>query len=153
MLWRWRALIGYRVARALLAWRWAVSQPRLWNWMQGQYSRKAALGDRDAQSFYGHLLLFRGQGLGARQEGLRLLRLAAAAGEPKSAYQLGMIALKGDAQQMPDAPAAVRYWSQAAEAGHPLAALRLAELLEKGGEEIEADPQRAAYYRELAEQR
>ena len=40
----------------------------------------AALGDVKAQSFYGHILYFRGQGFGARQEGARLLRLAAEAG-------------------------------------------------------------------------
>lgn len=88
---------------------------------------------RDAQAFYGHLLLFRGQGFGAREEGLRLLRLAASAGDGKSAYQLGVQALKGDSRQAPDALAASRHWALAAEAGHPLAARKLAELYRDGG--------------------
>ena len=76
MLWSLRARLGYLLARRLLGWPWLVKQPRAWQWMQGQFSRMAALGDVAAQSFYGHLLLFRGQGLGAREEGMRLLRLA-----------------------------------------------------------------------------
>ena len=78
-IWRLRARLGYGVARQLLGWPWLVKQPRAWQWMQGQFSRMANLGHRDAQAFYGHLLLFRGQGFGAREEGLRLLRLAASA--------------------------------------------------------------------------
>ena len=74
-IWRLRARLGYGVARQLLGWPWLVKQPRAWQWMQGQFSRMANLGHRDAQAFYGHLLLFRGQGFGAREEGLRLLRL------------------------------------------------------------------------------
>ena len=89
-------------------------------------------GHRDAQAFYGHLLLFRGQGFGAR-EGPAPLRLAASAGDGKAAYQLGVQALKGDSRQAPDALAASRHWAQAAEAGHPLAARKLAELYRDGG--------------------
>ena len=75
MLWKLRARIGYQVARWLMRFPKLVAQPRAWQWMQGQYSRMAALGDVPAQSFYGHLLLHRGHGFGAREEGIRLLRV------------------------------------------------------------------------------
>ena len=84
-LWQLRARLGYWLARRLFHLPAALRQPRLWQWMQGQYGRMANLGDSTAQSFYGHILLFRGQGLGAREEGLRLLRLAANGGDGKAA--------------------------------------------------------------------
>ncbi len=146
MLWKLRARVGYWLARRLLGWRWWVAQPRAWRWMQGQYARMANLGDRQAQSFYGHLLLFRGQGLGAREEGVRLLGLAARAGDAKAAYQLGVSSLAGSTRQPPDGREAVRWWTLAAENGHPLAAHRLAELYRHGGEGLPADPDLAGRY-------
>ena len=65
MFWALRARLGYLLARRLFHWPWLVKQPRAWSWMQGQFARMAALGDVQVQSFYGHLLLFRGQGLAA----------------------------------------------------------------------------------------
>jgi TPR repeat protein len=141
-----RARAGYWLARRLLGWRWLVAQPRAWRWMQGQYSRMASLGDRAAQSFYGHLLLFRGQGLGARDEGLRLLALAATAGDAKAAYQLGAGCLCASLGQSPDARQAAHWWALAARNGHPLAARRLAGLYRQGGQGLEADPQLAERY-------
>lgn len=146
MLWRLRARLGYLVARRLLRWGWPARQPRLWQWMEGQFSRRAAVGDTSAQSFYGHVLLFRGQGLGAREEGLRLLRLAATAGDGKSAYQLGVIALAGDLRTPADAVEAARWWRMAAQAGHPLAASRLAELYRQGAAGLAADAELARVY-------
>lgn len=147
-MWHWklRAWLGYRVARSLLRWRWVVARPRAWQWMQGQYARMAALGDTAAQSFYGHLLLFRGQGFGAREEGVRLLRLAANAGDAKAAYQLGVLSLAGDARQAPDGLEAARWLGMAAAAGHPLAARRLAELYRDGGHGLAPDPVEAERY-------
>lgn len=146
MFWRLRARLGYGLARRLFHWRWLVAQPRAWRWLEGQFARMASLGDGPAQSFYGHLLLFRGQGLGAREEGLRLLRLAAMAGEAKAAYQLGVFSLAGDARQAPDGVDAARWWTLAAKAGHPLAARRLAKLYREGGHGLVADPEQAAHY-------
>ena len=143
LLWRLRARLGYWLARRLFHWRWLLQQPRAWHWMQGQYARMAALGDVPAQSFYGHILLFRGQGFGAREEGLRLLRLAAQGGDGKAAYQVGVQSLAGDSRQAPDAAEAARWWEKAAEAGHPLAAQRLAVLYREGGPGLAADPLRA----------
>ena len=84
MLWRFKARLSYWLARKLFHRPWCVRQPRIWRWMEGQFARMANLGDTRAQSFYGHILAFRGQGLGAREEGVRLLRLAALGGDGKT---------------------------------------------------------------------
>jgi len=76
----------------------------------------------------GHILTFRGVGLGAREEGVRLLRLAALAGDGKAAYQVGVISLAGTLGKLPDPVEAARWWGMAAKAGHPLAELKLKEL-------------------------
>ncbi len=151
MLWRLRARLGYWVARRLFHWRWLLQQPRAWAWMQGQYARMAAQGDVAAQSFYGHILLFRGQGFGAREEGVRLLRQAAAGGEGKAAYQLGVLSLKGDTRQAPDAQEALRWWTLGSEAGHPLAAQRLAQLYRDGGPGLVPDAVLAEQFARRAE--
>ena len=113
MFWRLRARLGYQLARQLFHWRWLMQQPRAWTWMQGQFARMAAQGDVPAQSFYGHLLLFRGQGFGAR--------------------------LSGDARQAPDGAEAARWWTLAAQVGHPLAAHRLARLYREGAPGLAVD--------------
>ncbi len=68
-----RTQIGYRIARQLFNRRWAVANPRVWQWMQVRFARMSNYDDRDARAFYGHVLLHRGQGVGAKNEGLRLL--------------------------------------------------------------------------------
>lgn len=143
---RLRAMLGYQLSRQLFHQKWLMRQSRIWRWMEGQFARMANLGNIQAQSFYGHLLLFRGQGLGARQEGRRLLGLAAARGDGKAAYQLGVLSLAGDSQQEPDAVAAARWWEAAAAAGHPLAAHRLAKLFREGGHGFKADAEQAQRY-------
>jgi TPR repeat protein len=146
MFWSLRARLGYLLARRLFHWRWLVKQPRAWSWMQGQFARMAALGDTQVQSFYGHILLFRGQGLSAQQEGRRLLQLAATAGEGKAAYQLGLLSLAGDLGHVADAVAAAAWWAKAAAAGHPLAARRLSALYQQGALGLAASAQQAALY-------
>ncbi|WP_217477073.1 tetratricopeptide repeat protein [Stutzerimonas stutzeri] len=150
MLLKVRARVGYGVARKLLGVRRAVQQPKLWRWMEGQFARMAAIGDPKAQSFYGHMLLFRGQGYGARREGIRLLCLAAERGDAKAAYQMGVISLSEDATHGPDGVQAARWWKLADEAGHPLAATRLAQLYSAGGHGLPADRQQAEYYKASA---
>jgi TPR repeat protein len=146
MLWRLRARLGYVLARQLFHWSWWVKQPRGWRWLEGQFARMASLGDVAAQSFYGHILLFRGQGLGAREEAIRLLRLAAIGGDGKAAYQLGVLSLAGDSRQAVDAVQAAHWWSIAAAAGHPLAAQRLADLYRDGAGGLPVDAELSARY-------
>ena len=145
-----RARIGYLLARRLFHWAWLVKQPRAWRWLEGQFARMANLGDTQAQSFYGHILLFRGQGLGARHEGRRLLGLAAQAGDAKAAYQLGVLSLSGDAQHSADAQQAIDWWTLAAQAGHPAAAYRLAELYRSGAAGVAADAAQAEHFAALS---
>ena len=133
MLWRFKARLSYWLARKLFHWSWCVRQPRIWRWMEGQFSRMANLGDTRAQSFYGHILAFRGQGLGAKEEGVRLVRLAALSGDAKAAYQVGVFCLAGSLGKAPDAVEAARWWTMAVKAGHPLAAHKLEMLNEQGG--------------------
>ncbi|WP_333983008.1 tetratricopeptide repeat protein [Ectopseudomonas khazarica] len=152
LLWQVRARLGYWLARRLFHWSWTLRQPRLWQWMQGQYGRMANLGDTPAQSFYGHILLFRGQGLGAREEGLRLLRLAASSGDGKAAYQLGVQALQGDTRQAPDGVQAVRWWEMALAAGHPLAARRLSQVYLDGAPGVTPDRALAEQHAALAQE-
>jgi len=152
LLWKLRARLGYFTARKLMISRKAVQQPKLWRWMEGQFARMASLGDVGAQSFYGHILYFRGRGFGAKQEGVRLLRLAAKAGDVKAAYQMGVISLSEDASHGPDGSEAASWWKQAAEAGHPLAAVRLEQLYRAGGHGLAADPRQADRYKARAEQ-
>jgi TPR repeat protein len=142
-LWRLRARLSYLLARRLFHWSWFVQQPRGWQWLEGQFSRMANLGDVGAQSFYGHILTFRGQGLGAREEGVRLLRLAALGGDGKSAYQLGVLSLAGDTRKAPDAVDAAQWWGMAVEARHPLAAIKLSQLYQQGGPGLPPDLERA----------
>jgi TPR repeat protein len=151
VLTRLRVRLSYLLARRMFHWPWLLRQPRAWRWMEGQFARQAGLGDVQAQSFYGHILLFRGQGLAARQEGQRLLTLAAQGGDGKAAYQLGQLSWQGDAQHAAQPRQAEHWWLLAAEAGHPLAAHRLSKLYAEGAEGIAIDLQRSAQFRQRAE--
>jgi TPR repeat protein len=118
--------------------------------MEGQFACMANLGHRPAQSFYGHILLFRGQGLGARNEGRRLLELAAKAGDAKAAYQLGVLSLKEDVLEAADAQQAATWLTLAAQAGHPAAAFRLSNLYRTGAPGVAADQQLAEHFAALS---
>lgn len=143
-----RAKIGYTVARKLFNQRWAVENQRIWQWMQERFARMSSYDDVASRAFYGHVLLHRGQGLAAQKEGLRLLRLAAEAGDGKSAYQLGVQCLKGSLNEPANALQAVHWWELAGQAGHPLALQRLLELYEEGGPQLPASAEDAQRIRQ-----
>lgn len=134
-----RTQLGYTVARKLFNQRWAVENQRVWQWMQERFARMSQYDDVSARAFYGHVLLHRGQGLAAKNEGLRLLRLAAEAGDAKSAYQLGLQSLTGSLNEAANALQAAHWWELAGRAGHPLALQRLLELYEQGGPQLPAN--------------
>lgn len=135
---RLRTQLGYSVARKLFNQRWAVENQRVWQWMQERFAKMSRYDDVSARAFYGHVLLHRGQGLAAKNEGLRLLRLAAEAGDAKSAYQLGLQSLSGSLNEPANALQAAHWWELAGRAGHPLALQRLLELYEQGGPQLSA---------------
>jgi TPR repeat protein len=81
-----------------------------------------------------------------------LLRLAAEAGDVKAAYQMGVVSLSEEASHGPDGNEAARWWAQAAEAGHPLAAIRLEQLYRAGGYGLAADSLQADRYKAKAAQ-
>lgn len=138
-----RAQVGYAVARKLFNQRWAVDNQRVWQWMQERFARMSEYDDVSARAFYGHVLLHRGQGLAAKNEGLRLLRLAAQGGDGKSAYQLGVQSLAGMLNEPANALQAAHWWELAGHAGHPLALQRLLELYEQGGPQLPASEEDA----------
>ena len=138
-----RAQIGYAVARKLFNQRWAVENKRIWQWMQERFARMSSYDDVSARAFYGHVLLHRGQGLADKNEWLRFLRLAAEAGDAKSAYQLGLQSLTGSLNQPADALQAAHWWELAGRAGHPLALQRLLQLYEQGGPQLPASAEDA----------
>lgn len=147
-----KASVGYFVARHLFKYTWAVKQPKLWQWMQMQFARQSQLGHPAATAFYGHLLLFKGQGLGAKEEGLRLLKIAAEAGDAKAAYQVAQNAAQGTVQNVPDLNTAVYWWKIAAKAGHYLAAKKLADIYATGQGDIAADQDACLFYQQLMQQ-
>lgn len=140
--WKWRAKLTYWFARQLFNQRWAVENPKIWEWMQGQFARMAAFEDVAARAFYGHLLLHKGQGMGARNEGIRLLGLAARAGDTLSAYQLGVIALEDSLQQPANPQQAAEWLELALQGGHPLAAVKLQQLYGPDGPEATRDAEK-----------
>ncbi|NLY14022.1 MAG: sel1 repeat family protein [Gammaproteobacteria bacterium] len=131
-----RTQLGYRLARKLFSQRWAVENPRVWQWMQERFARMSRYDDVEARAFYGHVLLHRGQGLVAKNEGVRLLRLAAEGGDAKSAYSVGLHCLTGSLNEPADAAQALYWLELAGRAGHPLALRRLLELYEQGGPQL-----------------
>ncbi|MDY7218672.1 sel1 repeat family protein [Denitrificimonas sp. JX-1] len=143
-----RTQLGYAMARKLFNQRWAVENQRIWAWMQERFARMSRYDDVDARAFYGHLLLHRGQGLGAKSEGLRLLVQAAEAGDAKSAYQVGIHALEGALNEPADAVEAVYWLELAGRGGHPLALRRLLQLYEEGAAHLPASPDDAQRVKE-----
>lgn len=151
--WKLRAKFGYWLARRLFTQRWAVNNDRLWEWMQGQFARMASFDDVRARAFYGHLLLHKGQGMGARNEGVRLLRLAAQSGDARSAYQLGVYSLQENIQQAADPQQAADWFELALQNGHPAAGGKLLQLYDEDGPEATRNSQKAVRIRDqLGEQ-
>lgn len=148
MFWKWRTLLGYWVARRLFNQRWAVETDWIWEWMQTQFSRMATYDDVAARAFYGHLLLHKGQGMGARNEGVRLLRLAAQAGDAKSAYQLGVYSLQDNILQAGDPQQAADWFELALQHGHPAAGIKLLELYAEDGPAQTSDAKKAERIRQ-----
>jgi TPR repeat protein len=68
-----------------------------------------------------------------RGEHLGVLRAAAQAGDPAASYRLGLVHQQGLAGAPRDPRSAIRHFESAAEAGHPWARFRLAQMLDASG--------------------
>lgn len=151
MLLKLRAKFTYKLARWLFNKRWAVNNDRLWSWMQGQFARMAAFDDVEARAFYGHLLLHKGVGQAARNEGVRLLRLAAQSGDARSAYQLGVYCIETEEGRVFDPQQAADWFELALQLKHPLAARKLLFLYGSDGPSETVNEKKAEQVRQRAE--
>ena len=115
--------------------------------MQTQFSRMATYDDVAARAFMATIVA-QGQGMGARNEGVRLLRLAAQAGDAKSAYQLGVYSLQDNIHQAGDPQQAADWFELALQHGHPAAGIKLLELYAEDGPAQTSDAKKAERIRQ-----
>lgn len=118
-------------------------------WVMRLFRYAADHHNQSAQSVYGHLLFFRGDGPASREQGGRYLEMAAKQGDVKAHYQLARIYELGALQRFPrDAAQALSHYQVAAEQGHPLALKRLVEVYQQGELEQPVDQDKAAYWQQ-----
>ncbi|WP_262927468.1 tetratricopeptide repeat protein [Phytohalomonas tamaricis] len=134
----------YRLAKSLLNSTWLAHSPRKHRLTMRLFRRCANAGHIDALSRYGHLLFQRGASPQDKAVGARCVVRAAEAGDTQAQYQAGMIYEHGCAQYMRRDDRAVTWYARAAEAGHLLAAQRLAKAYRKGELGLPVDEGRAA---------
>ncbi len=110
-------------------------------------------GSTRALSVYGHLLLFRGEGVENRIQGALYVQQAAQQGDRKAAYQVGKLYEEGFHSFVVNPAKALQFYTQAAEAGHILAVNRLIQVYEHGelGESV-SDVQ-LSHWRRLQKER
>lgn len=109
--------------------------------------RAADLGHRDAQRKIS-IAYYSGKGVPRDlQKAFKYRCMAAAQGEPKSAYKAGIQLMAGEGIKR-DYGEAARLFKISAK-HKPEAANKLAEIYSSGGPGLKADPVQAAYYRKL----
>ncbi|MBD3895500.1 sel1 repeat family protein [Halomonas sp. ML-15] len=144
--------LEYRLAEQLFHTRWLPRSPRTQRLTMHLYQRCAEAGHTAALSVYGHMLFHRGASPQDKAKGARYVLQAAHSGDERAQYQAGAIYEHGCAQYPRRDDHAVTWYARAGEAGHALAASRLADAYRHGQLGLAVDCQRAEYWQRLADQ-
>lgn len=143
--------LEYRLAEQLFHTRWLPRSPRTQRLTLHLFERCAAAGHPAALSLYGHMLFHRGVSPQDKARGARYVIEAAQAGNLVAKYQAGRIFEHGCAQYPRREERAVTWYARAGEAGHPLAAQRLAKAYRLGELGLAVDGVQAERWQALAE--
>ncbi|XKE45095.1 sel1 repeat family protein [Halomonas organivorans] len=143
--------LEYRLAQQLFHTRWLPRSPRTQRLTMHLFQRCADAGHPAALSLYGHMLFHRGITPQDKARGARYVLEAAQGGDLRAQYQAAQIYEHGCALYPRRDDRAVTWYARAGEAGHPLAAERLARAYRQGELGLEQDPERAEHWQALAE--
>lgn len=143
--------LEYRLAEQLFHTRWLPRSPRTQRLTMHLFQRCAEAGHTAALSLYGHMLFHRGMTPQDKAKGARYVLQAAHSGDTHAQYQAARIYEHGCAQYPSRDDRAVTWYARAGEAGHSLAAERLARAYHDGELGLSVDSQRAAQWQALAD--
>ncbi|SFH97701.1 tetratricopeptide repeat protein [Modicisalibacter xianhensis] len=143
--------LEYRLAEQLFQTRWLPRSPRTQRLTMHLFQRCAEAGHTAALSVYGNMLFQRGMTPQDKARGARYVLQAAQSGDPEAQYQAALIYEHGCAQYPRRHDHAVTWYARAGEAGHRLAARRLAEAYRQGDLDLAVDEQCAAHWQALAD--
>lgn len=145
--------LEYQVADRLFHSRWLLPHsPRTQRLTLRLLKRCAEAGHPDALSVYGHMLFHRSSSPQDKARGARYIVEAAHVGDLKAQYQVAQIYENGCAQYPRRDEYAVTWYARAAEAGHYLAAERLARAYKQGQLGLAVDHELATSWQALADQ-
>lgn len=143
--------LEFRLAERLSHNRWLLPRSkRTQRLTMRLFKRCADAGHPDALSMYGHMLFHRSQTPQDKARGARYVLEAAHAGHLKSQYQVAQIHEHGCVQYPRREDYAVTWYARAAQAGHCLAAERLAQAYRLGELGLAVDGEQAAYWQRQA---
>ncbi|MDR5868526.1 tetratricopeptide repeat protein [Halomonas koreensis] len=143
--------LEYRLAEQLFHTRWLPRSPRTQRLTMHLFQRCADAGHPAALSLYGHMLFHRAVTPQDKARGARYVLEAAQGGDRHAQYQAGQIYEHGCAQYPSRDDRAVTWYARAGEAGHPLAAARLARAYRDGDLGLPEDPERTEHWQALAD--
>lgn len=144
--------LEYRLAEQLFHARWLPRSPRTQRLTMRLFQRCADAGHTSALALYGHVLFQRGVSPQDKARGASYVLQAAHNGDSRAQYQAACIYENGCAQYPRRDDHAVTWYARAGEAGHVLAAKRLAQAYRHGELGLAVDPQSASYWERLADQ-
>ncbi|WP_148253204.1 tetratricopeptide repeat protein [Aidingimonas lacisalsi] len=143
--------IEYRLAEQLFHTRWLPRSPRTQRLTMHLFQRCADAGHTAALSLYGHMLFHRAISPQDRAKGAHYVLQAAQSGDGGAQYQAGCIFEHGCTQYPCRHDHAVTWYARAGEAGHSLAARRLADAYQDGGLGLPVDNEKSRYWKMLAD--